>query len=135
MVTFRNKINISCEKETNVVYHPCEFMGRLLFMAKLFDSPQMRETLRRLIRSRMAYKGFEYKDLCRALKELGVHQAESNLRSKVNNGALGAQLLMYILMAMDMQALDLNQVREILSEVTEQQKQVEPQKEADEGAV
>ena len=32
---------------------------------KLFDSPAMRETIRRLIRSRMAYRGFEYKDLVR----------------------------------------------------------------------
>ena len=91
-------------------------------MAKLFDSPEMRETLRRLIRSRMAYKGFEYKDLCRELEALGVHQAESNLRSKVNNGSLGAQLLMYILLAMDTPALDMAQVREILAEVTAQQR-------------
>lgn len=90
-------------------------------MAKLFDSPEMRETLRRLIRSRMAYKGFEYKDLSRALENLGVHQAESNLRSKVNNGALGAQLLMYILLAMETPSLDMNQVREILHEVSTQQ--------------
>jgi hypothetical protein len=34
-----------------------------------------------------------------------------------------------------MQALDLKQIREILSEVTEQQIQVDQQKEADEGAV
>jgi len=90
-------------------------------MAKIFDSPEMRETLRRLIRSRMAYKGFEYKDLSRALEALGVHQNESNLRSKVNNGSLGAQLFMYILLAMDMTELDMAQVKEILEEVTEQQ--------------
>ncbi len=88
-------------------------------MAKLFDSPQMRETIRRLIRSRMAYKGMEYKDLCRALADLGVQQNESNLRSKVNNGSLGAQLFVYILMAMDLRALELDQVREILQEVEE----------------
>jgi predicted NAD/FAD-binding protein len=87
-------------------------------MAKVFDSPSMRETLRRLIRSRMAYKGFEYKDLCRALEALGVHQNESNLRSKVNNGSLGAQLFMYILLAMDTPALDLRQVQEILEDVS-----------------
>ena len=87
-------------------------------MAKLFDSPEMRETLRRIIRSRMAYKGFEYRDLAAALKELGVHQNESNLRSKVNNGSLGAQLFVYILMAMDTPALELGQVREILADVS-----------------
>ena len=84
---------------------------------KLCDSPAMRETIRRLIRSRMAYKGFEYKDLARALHDLGVEQSESNLRSKVNNGSLGAQLFIYLLLAMDTAALELSQVREILQDV------------------
>ena len=44
---------------------------------KLFDSPAMRETIRRLIRSRMAYRGFEYKDLARRLHDLGVEQSET----------------------------------------------------------
>lgn len=84
---------------------------------KLFDSPPMREAIRRLIRSRMAYRGFEYKDLVRSLHELGVEQSESNLRSKVNNGSLGAQLFVYILMALDQPALELAQVEEILEEI------------------
>ena len=83
----------------------------------------MRETIRRIIRSRMAYKGFEYRDLCEALEGLGVHQNESNLRSKVNNGSLGAQLFVYILMAMDLPALESSQVQEILDDVTAQQNQ------------
>lgn len=84
---------------------------------KVFDSPAMRETIRRLIRARMAYKGFEYKDLARRLHELGVEQSESNLRSKVNNGSLGAQLFVYILLALDQQSLELAQVEEILAEL------------------
>ena len=84
---------------------------------KLFDSPAMRETIRRLIRSRMAYRGFEYKDLARRLHELGVEQSESNLRSKVNNGSLGAQLFVYILMALDQRTFELDQVEEILEEL------------------
>ena len=92
-------------------------------MAKLFDSPEMRETIRRIIRSRMAYKGYEYRDLCEALEQLGVHQNESNLRSKVNNGSLGAQLFVYILMAMDLPALEFSQVQEILDDITAQQNQ------------
>ena len=86
---------------------------------KLFDSPEMRQTIRRLIRARMAYKGFEYKDLVRRLDLLGVAQSESNLRSKVNNGSLGAQLFVYILLAMDLRQLDLAQVEEILAEVAD----------------
>ena len=89
-------------------------------MAKLFDSPPMRETLRRIIRSRMAYKGMEYKDLVIALEQLGVSQNESNLRSKVNNGSLGAQLFVYLLMATDTQALEMDQVREVLADIERQ---------------
>lgn len=85
---------------------------------KLFDSPDMRETIRRLIRARMAYKGFEYKDLAERLEALGVHQAESNLRSKVNNGSLGAQLFVYILLALDIPALEMTEIRELLADVT-----------------
>ena len=86
-------------------------------MSKMFDSPEMRETIRRTIRAQMAYKGYEYRDLSRALAELGIEQAESNLRSKVNNGALGAQLFVYILMALDVQALDLAHVQKVLADV------------------
>ena len=84
---------------------------------KVFDSPAMRETIRRLIRSRMAYRGFEYKDLVRELDALGVEQSESNLRSKVNNGSLGAQLFVYILLALGQRSLELSQVEEILDEI------------------
>ena len=84
---------------------------------KLIDSPPMRETIRRLIRGRMALKGFEYKDLTRRLHELGVEQSESNLRSKVNNGSLGAQLFVFILLALDQRTLELSQVEEILTDL------------------
>ncbi len=90
---------------------------RFEMAGKLFDSPQMREAIRRLIRSQMAYKGFEYKDLARKLEDLGVHQAESNLRSKVNNGSLGAQLFVFILLALDSPQLDMSQVRELLADI------------------
>ena len=88
-------------------------------MAKFFDSPAMRESIRRLIRARMAYKGYEYKDLTRRLGDFGVVQHESNLRSKVNNGSLGAQLFLYILLALDVDVLNLTDVETLLDEVNE----------------
>ena len=87
-------------------------------MAKLFDSPAMRETLRRLVRAEMALKGMEYKDLSERLAQLGVIQAEGNLRSKVNNGALGAQLFVYLLLAMETQSLEMEQVKVVLADVS-----------------
>ena len=83
----------------------------------MFDSPAMRETIRRFLRAQMAYRGFEYKDLSAALEALGVTQTESNLRSKVNNGSLGAQLFMYILMALEVEALDMARIRHVLADV------------------
>ncbi len=86
-------------------------------MAKMFDSPAMRETLRRTIRAEMAYKGLEYRDLSVRLAAFGVVQAESNLRSKINNGSLGAQLFMYLLLAMGTRRLDMALVQELLADV------------------
>ena len=86
-------------------------------MAKFFDSPEMRETIRRIIRSRMALKGVEYRELARRLDELGVVQHESNLRSKVNNGSLGAQLFLFILLALDLDTLELAEVTKLLDEL------------------
>jgi len=86
-------------------------------VVKLFDSPEMREAIRRYIRAQMAYKGMEYKDLSAKLGALGVAQTDSNLRSKVNNGSLGAQLFVYILMAMGVSRLDLEQMQQILGEI------------------
>jgi len=95
-------------------------------MAKFFDSPAMRESIRRLIRARMAYKGYEYKDLTRRLGEFGVVQHESNLRSKVNNGSLGAQLFLYILLALDVDILNLADVETLLDEVNDMDAQSLP---------
>ncbi|MEM1432563.1 MAG: DUF6471 domain-containing protein [Pseudomonadota bacterium] len=86
-------------------------------MAKFFDSPEMREAIRRIIRSRMVLKGVEYRELARRLADLGVVQHESNLRSKVNNGSLGAQLLLFILIALDLPALDLAEVSGLVEEL------------------
>jgi hypothetical protein len=87
-----------------------------IFM-RLFDSPAMRETIRRLIRSQMAAKGVEYRDLAKRLEALGVIQSDSNLRSKVNNGSLGAQLFLYIELALGVGQIDLKQVSEIYDDV------------------
>ena len=78
----------------------------------------MRETIRRLIRSQMAAKGVEYRDLAERLEALGVIQSDSNLRSKVNNGSLGAQLFLYIELALGVGQIDLAQLSEIYQDVS-----------------
>ena len=83
----------------------------------------MRETLRRTIRAEMAYKGFEYRDLAAKLADMGVQQTEANLRSKINNGSLGAQLFMFLLLAMGTRNLELGRVAELLDDVVSEQAQ------------
>ena len=82
-----------------------------------FESPVMAIAVRRLLRSQMAAKGIEYKDLAKGLEKLGVDQRESTLRSKINNGTLGAQLFLYIQLALGTRDLHLSQVDEILQDV------------------
>ena len=85
---------------------------------KLFNSPEMRETLHRLLRSQMASKGVDYRRLSNQLHELGIEQSEANLRSKINAGSLGAQLFIYIQFALGIKNLDLEDVKDILEDVT-----------------
>jgi hypothetical protein len=60
------------------------------------------------------------------LDALGVHPAESTLRSKVNTGSLGAQLFVFILLALDISELEMNQVREVLADVSTTREATQP---------
>jgi hypothetical protein len=51
------------------------------------------------------------------LEKLGVHQTESTLRSKVNNASMGAQLFLYIQMALGIDSLDITHIAEVLETV------------------
>ncbi|MFC3120777.1 DUF6471 domain-containing protein [Agaribacter flavus] len=82
-----------------------------------FNSPEMKETIRRIVRAQMIEKGVNYKQLMEKLAALGVSQTESTLRSKVNNASMGAQLFLYIQMALEIEVLDLKHVKDVLSDV------------------
>lgn len=84
---------------------------------KFFDSPTMRETIHRLLRSQMALKGVDYNGLSQRLALLGVPQTATNLRSKVNHGTLGAQLFIYIQFALGISDLELDGIRAIYADV------------------
>ena len=86
---------------------------------KLFDSPTMRETIHRLIRSQMALKGIDYRGLSMRLAELGVEQSSANLRSKINHGTLGAQLFVFIQFALEIKSLDTASLKDIYADVDE----------------
>ena len=84
---------------------------------KFFDSPEMRETLHRLLRSQMALKGIDYNGLSQRLAMMGVAQTPTNLRSKINHGTLGAQLFVFIQFALGIEKLDMNSVRDLYRDV------------------
>ena len=84
---------------------------------KFFDSPEMRQTLKRYIRAQMSIKNIDYRSLSQRLAQLGVEQTEGTLRNKINKGNLGAQLFMYLLLAMEIKVMDLQQIAELLSEI------------------
>ena len=84
---------------------------------KFFDSPEMRETLHRLLRSQMALKGIDYNGLSQRLARMGVAQSATNLRSKINHGTLGAQLFVFIQFALGFERLDMDSLRAIYQDV------------------
>lgn len=84
---------------------------------KFFDSPIMRETLHRLLRSQMALKGVDYNELSNRLALLGVAQTATNLRSKINQGTLGAQLFLFIQFALGVKNLELSDISLIYQDV------------------
>lgn len=93
---------------------------------KFFDSPVMRETLHRLLRSEMALKGVDYNELSERLAVLGVAQSSTNLRSKINQGTLGAQLFIFIQFALGIKNLDLAAISAIYQDVERDMSETAP---------
>lgn len=77
----------------------------------------MRETIHRLLRSQMALKGVDYNGLSKRLATMGVVQSATNLRSKVNHGTLGAQLFLFIQLALNIDRLDMEAIQDLFDDV------------------
>ena len=82
-----------------------------------YDTPALREALKRLIRSQMVLKGMEYKELAERLQVMGINQRPGTLRTKITTGTLGGQLLLAILIAIGMRTLDLEQVQDVIEDI------------------
>lgn len=79
---------------------------------------QWRTVLRRLLRAEMSKHGTDYKQLSQRLLAIGVQQSPDNLRSKINKGILGAQLLLQIMSVLNARHIDMTSVQEMLEEQT-----------------
>lgn len=84
---------------------------------RYFDSPAMRESLKRYIRIQMTSRNLKYRDLSTRLEKIGIRQEERTLRNKVSKGNLGAQLFMYILIALEIRELKISEITDLLSSI------------------
>jgi len=71
------------------------------------------KVVKQFIRSEMSKKSVDYKELSHRLARIGTNQTPDNLRSKVNKGILGAQLLLQILLVLNVRRLDSELIQEI----------------------
>ena len=71
------------------------------------------KVVKQFIRSEMSKKSVDYKELSLRLAHIGILQTADNLRSKVNKGILGAQLLLQILLILNIRRLDSDLIQEI----------------------
>jgi hypothetical protein len=76
----------------------------------------MGKTVKRLIRSQMAAKSIEYKELVKRLENFDIYQNDSTLRTKISTGTMGVQLFLYIQLAMGVKQITLEQVRDIFND-------------------
>ncbi len=71
------------------------------------------KVVKQFIRSEMSKKSVDYKELSLRLAHIGILQTADNLRSKINKGILGAQLLLQILLILNVRRLDSDLIQEI----------------------
>ena len=77
------------------------------------------KVVKQFIRSEMSKKSVDYKELSRRLAQISISQTPDNLRSKINKGILGAQLLMQILLVLNVRRLDSELIQEIWEDSTQ----------------
>ena len=91
-------------------------------MANVYQDPIMRQVLARLVRSNMDLCGMTYKDLCHALaREFGIEHNPATLRNKVSSGSLGAQMLLFMLLVMDVDQLRVKDIQNMYEKIKEKQ--------------
>lgn len=76
-------------------------------MVERYKDPDMQEVIRRSIRSAMADENVGYSALSQRLREVGVVQNESTLRTKVSTGLMTTSLYIHILNALKVDTLSI----------------------------
>jgi len=87
-------------------------------MANVYQHPAMRQALARTIRANMELAGMTYRDLCRCIEDrFGIEHHPDTLRNKVNTGALGAQMFLFMMMAMETEKNPIHDVERIFTRI------------------
>lgn len=89
---------------------------------RYFDSPIMRESLKRYMRTQMALKDIKYRELSERLANMGIIQEERTLRNKVSKGNLGAQLFVFILIALKIENFKTKDLQDIFCSIEKEKK-------------
>lgn len=77
------------------------------------DNPLWGQVVARLVKMEMAANDLTYADLSERLKALGTFQTPNNLKTKINRGSFGAQLLLQLFIAMQVREISVEQARRI----------------------
>ncbi len=74
----------------------------------------MKQTLARVIRANMDLSGHTYRTLCNKLREqFAIEHNPDTLRNKVTSGALGAQMFLFMMMAMEVEDISISQIQKM----------------------
>ncbi|WP_086930505.1 DUF6471 domain-containing protein [Agarilytica rhodophyticola] len=76
-------------------------------MVERYKDPEMQEVIKRYIRAAMAEENVSYSKLSERLRQVGVIQNESTLRTKVSTGLMTTSLYIHILNALDIDNLSI----------------------------
>ena len=87
-------------------------------MTPSISQAEWREVVSRFVKSEMSKRKLRYEDLSQLLEKTGTIQTSANLRNKINRGIMGAELFLQILIALDVQQIDMNSIRDISNSVS-----------------
>lgn len=76
-----------------------------------------RNAVQRLLKTEMSRHDVRYQELSERLAAVGVEQSADNLRNKVNKGILGADLLLQIVSVLNVKAISMADVGELLDDI------------------
>jgi hypothetical protein len=76
-----------------------------------------RNAVQRLLKTEMSRHDVRYQELSERLAAVGVEQSADNLRNKVNKGILGADLLLQIVSVLNVKAISMADVGDLLDDI------------------